>query len=66
VVGDFGTSGKTGIGVLDERTATWYLHYNSTAGWPEVDPFVFRPAVEPFLRGWPGWVPLAGRFSSDL
>jgi hypothetical protein len=63
LVGDFGGSGRSGIGALDEATATWYLHSSPTAGWPEADPFVFRPAVEPFIIGWPGWVPLAGRWA---
>jgi hypothetical protein len=55
VAGDWDGSGRTGIGVFDQSTATWYLKEADAPGAPDL---VFR-------YGAPGWIPVVGDWAGS-
>jgi hypothetical protein len=53
VVGDWGLTFTTTVGVVDPSARHWYLRKSNSGGAPDAGSFLY---------GLPGWVPLAGPF----
>jgi hypothetical protein len=54
-VGDWSSSGHTGIGTFDPATGTWYLRNTASPGAPDIAPFAFGAgSFIPVAGDWAG------------